>query len=256
MKRFSCAASFSIHFPSAERKNPVYAQPCVTRPGNEGVRLIADLFLVYARFRQTNNLRDEDFMEVFMGTIQAFGFNFAPRGWALCNGQTIGIAQNSALFSLLGVTYGGNGQTTFLLPNLQGRLPLGMGNGGGLSPRVIGEISGTENVTATINNLPNHTHALTGITAATTLQLANPASNPVNTPTATNSFIGTSGTGPGSAAIYSDQIGASPVPLQGVSTTVNGTISPAGNGLPMSVMNPFLAINFSIALEGIFPTRN
>ncbi|MGX1172396.1 phage tail protein [Pseudomonas sp. NFACC04-2] len=195
-------------------------------------------------------------MEVFIGTIQSFAFNFAPRDWALCNGQTLSLSQYQTLFALIGVTYGGNGQTTFMLPNLQGRLPLGQGNGLGLTPRVIGEVSGTENVTPTLNNLPSHTHTLTGVTASTTLQLANPASNPVNTPTATNSFIGTSGTGPGSAAIYSDQIGASPVPLQGVSTTVSGTISPAGNGMPLAVMNPFLAINFSIALQGYFPSRN
>lgn len=195
-------------------------------------------------------------MEVFIGTIQAFAFNFPPRDWALCNGQTLALSQYQTLFALIGVTYGGNGQTTFMLPNLQGRMPVGMGNGLGLTPRTIGEVSGTENVTATINNLPNHTHTLAGISASTTLQLANPASNPVNTPTATNSFIGTSGTGPGAAAIYSDQIGASPVPLQGVTTTVNGTISATGNGLPMAVMNPFLAINFSIALNGLFPSRN
>ncbi|MEN2398103.1 phage tail protein [Pseudomonas halotolerans] len=195
-------------------------------------------------------------MEVFIGTIQSFAFNFAPRDWALCNGQTLALSQYQTLFALIGVTYGGNGQTTFMLPNLQGRLPLGQGTGPGLTPRVIGEISGTENVTATLNNLPNHTHTLAGLVAATTLQLANPASNPVNTPTATNSFIGTSGTGPGSAAIYSDQVGASPVSLQGVTTTVSGTVSPTGNGLPMTVMNPFLAINFSIALQGIFPSRN
>lgn len=195
-------------------------------------------------------------MEVFIGTIQSFAFNFAPRDWALCNGQTLSLSQYQTLFALIGVTYGGNGQTNFMLPNLQGRLPLGQGNGLGLTPRVIGEVSGTENVTPTLNNLPIHTHTLTGVTASTTLQLANPASNPVNTPTATNSFIGTSGTGPGSATIYSDQIGASPVPLQGVSTTVSGTISPAGNGMPLAVMNPFLAINFSIALQGYFPSRN
>ncbi|WP_420235189.1 phage tail protein [Pseudomonas sp. ABY48] len=195
-------------------------------------------------------------MDVFIGTIQAFAFNFPPRDWALCNGQTLALSQYQTLFALIGVTYGGNGQTTFMLPNLQGRMPVGMGNGLGLTPRTIGEVSGTENVTATINNLPNHTHTLAGISASTTLQLANPASNPVNTPTATNSFIGTSGTGPGAAAIYSDQIGASPVPLQGVTTTVNGTISATGNGLPMAVMNPFLAINFSIALNGLFPSRN
>lgn len=195
-------------------------------------------------------------MEVFMGTIQPFAFNFAPRGWALCNGQTISISQYSALFALLGVNFGGNGQSTFMLPNLQGRLPLGMGTGLGLTQRTIGDTAGSENVSATLSNLPAHTHTLTGVTASTTLQLANPASNPVNAPTSTNSFIGTSGTGPGSAAIYSDQLGASPVPLQGVTTTVSGTVSPSGGGTPMAVMNPFLAVNFSIALEGIFPPRD
>lgn len=195
-------------------------------------------------------------MEVFMGTIQPFAFNFAPRGWALCNGQTISISQYSALFALLGVNFGGNGQTTFMLPNLQGRLPLGMGTGLGLTQRTIGDTAGSENVSATLSNLPAHTHTLTGVTASTTLQLANPASNPMTSPTPTNSFIGTSGTGPSSAAIYSDQLGASPVPAQGLTTTVSGTVSPSGGGAPMAVMNPFLAVNFSIALEGIFPPRD
>ena len=195
-------------------------------------------------------------MEVFMGTVQSFAFNFAPNGWALCNGQTLGISQYQALFSLLGTYYGGNGTTNFMLPNLQGRLPMAQGNGLGLTPRVIGELSGTENVTATITNLPNHTHALSGLTAATTLQLASPASNPVTNPTATNSYIGASGGGPGSASIYSDAQGASAVPLKGVATTVTGEISSAGNGLPMETMNPFLVLNFSIALNGLFPSRN
>ncbi|AUM67691.1 phage tail protein [Pseudomonas fluorescens] len=195
-------------------------------------------------------------MEVFMGTIQPFAFNFAPNGWALCNGQTLGISQYQALFSLLGTYYGGNGTTNFMLPNLQGRMLLGQGSGLGLTQRVIGEVAGTENVTPTINNLPTHSHTMAGLTASTTLQLANPASNPVNTPTATNAFIGTSGTGPGAANIYSDQLGASPVPVKGVSTTIDGTISPTGNGLPLPIMNPFLAINFSIALNGLFPSRN
>ncbi|WP_260961546.1 phage tail protein [Pseudomonas citri] len=195
-------------------------------------------------------------MEVFMGTIQPFAFNFAPSGWAQCFGQTLGISQYQALFSLLGTYYGGNGTTNFMLPNLQGRLPLGIGNGLGLTPRVIGEVSGTENVTPTLNNLPSHTHTLAGLTASTTLQLANPASNPASTPTSTNAFIGTSGTGPGSANIYSDQLGASPVPVKGMSTSIDGTISPAGQGLPLAIMNPFLAVNFSIALNGLFPSRN
>ncbi|WP_199275639.1 phage tail protein, partial [Pseudomonas corrugata] len=89
-------------------------------------------------------------MEVFIGTIQPFAFNFAPRDWALCNGQTLSLAQYQTLFALIGVTYGGDGQTTFLLPNLQGRMPIGQGNGLGLTPRVIGTVSGTENVTATL----------------------------------------------------------------------------------------------------------
>lgn len=194
-------------------------------------------------------------MEVFIGTIQPFAFNFAPRDWALCAGQTLSVSQYQTLFALIGITYGGTGSTTFMLPNLQGRLPVGQGGGLGLTPRVIGEVSGTESVTATLANLPAHTHGIATLTASTSVQLTNAASNPVNTPTATNSFIGASGTGPGSASIYSDQQGASPVPLKGVSTTLTGTIDPAGQGLPMGSMNPFLVINFSIALSGYFPSR-
>ncbi|MFJ2710473.1 phage tail protein [Pseudomonas sp. NPDC087346] len=195
-------------------------------------------------------------MDVYMGTVLTFAFNYAPSGWAACNGQMMSIAQYNALFALLGTTYGGNGTTTFGLPNLQSRMPICQGTGGGLTTRVMGEISGTEQVTATLNNLPNHTHALTGLSATTTLQLANPASNPLGTPTATNSYIGASGTGPGLANIYSDAQGASPVALKGVATTIAGTISPTGNGQPMPIMNPYLVLNFSIALQGIFPSRN
>ncbi|WP_141064918.1 phage tail protein [Pseudomonas lactucae] len=195
-------------------------------------------------------------MEVFIGTIQPFAFNFAPRDWALCAGQTLSVSQYQTLFALIGITYGGNGSTTFMLPNLQGRLPVGQGGGLGLTPRVIGEVAGTESVTATLANLPAHTHGIAALTASTSVQLTNAASNPVNTPTATNSFIGASGTGPGSASIYSDQQGASPVPLKGVSTTLTGTIDPAGQGQPMGSMNPFLVINFSIALSGYFPSRD
>ncbi|MCL9802092.1 tail fiber protein [Pseudomonas sp. rhizo66] len=195
-------------------------------------------------------------MDVYMGTVLTFAFNYAPSGWALCNGQIIGINQNQALFALLGTTYGGNGTVNFGLPNLQSRMPICQGNGGGLTPRVMGEISGAEQVTATLNNLPNHTHALAGLTATTTVQLANPASNPVGTPTATNAYIGASGTGPGLANIFSDAQGTSAIPLKGAATTISGTISPTGNGLPLPIMNPYLVLNFSIALNGIFPSRN
>jgi microcystin-dependent protein len=199
-------------------------------------------------------------MEVFIGTIQSFAFNFAPRDWALCNGQTLSLAQYQTLFALIGITYGGNGQTNFMLPNLQSRLQIGQGNGANLTPRVIGTSDGSENVSLTINNLPNHTHTIdsSGLRVATTIGLAAEASSPTTAPSATNAYLGASGGGPGSANIYSNQQGNGPVPLQGVSNALSGAITaaPAGNGAPASLMNPFLAVNFSIALSGLFPSRN
>ena len=96
--------------------------------------------------------------EPFLGMIAIYGFNFAPRGWAMCNGQILPIAQNTALFSLLGTTYGGNGQTTFALPNLQSRWPLHFGQGPGLSSYDLGQAAGTETVTLTVNQIPAHQH--------------------------------------------------------------------------------------------------
>lgn len=199
-------------------------------------------------------------MEVFTGTIQAFGFNFAPRGWALCEGQLLPIAQNTALFSLLGTTFGGDGRSTFGLPDLRGRLPVGMGDGPGLSPYVIGQTSGTENTSLTVGNLPTHAPTITSTLAvATSVKLATVASSPSTAPSTSNSFLGASaGTGPGSAAIYSNAQGAEPVALQGVTASLTGNVSaaPIGGNLPVSLLNPSLAINFSIAMQGIFPSRN
>lgn len=189
-------------------------------------------------------------MEPFLGTIQPFGFNFAPRGWATCSGQLIAISQNSALFSLLGTYFGGNGQTTFGLPDLRGRLPMSMGNGLGLTPRVIGEMSGTENATLLISNMPMHNHTAT---ATVGVQVAGTASNPANAPTATNNNLGASGGGPGSATIWSDA-NSNPVAMGGVSGTV--AVGMAGDGLPFPLMNPYLVLNFCIAMEGVFPSRN
>jgi microcystin-dependent protein len=190
-------------------------------------------------------------MEVFIGTIQPFGFNFAPRGWATCQGQLMGIAQNSALFSLLGTTYGGDGQTTFGLPDLQGRMPIGQGNGNGLTPRTIGEISGTENTTLTLNNMPAHSHP---VTSTVTVQVAGTPTGADNTPSATNSFLGGSQAGGATAAnIWSTALNG-PVTMGGTSSSV--TVSLAGGSQPFGLMNPFLALNFCIALEGIFPSRN
>lgn len=189
-------------------------------------------------------------MEVFLGTIQAFGFNFAPRGWANCSGQMMSIAQNSALFSLLGTTYGGNGQTTYGLPDLRGRAGLNMGQGPGLSMYNIGQIAGTENTTLLVTNMPAHTHAAT---ATMGVQVAGTASKPLNTPSDTNKYLGASGGAAGSATIWSDALN-SPVTMGGTSGSV--TVGPAGNSQPLSLLNPYLALNFCIALEGIFPSRN
>src|SRR5450830_2132201 len=181
-------------------------------------------------------------MDVFLGNIQMFGFNFAPNGWALCNGQLLNIQQYNALFALLGTTYGGNGQQSFGLPNLQSRLPIAQGTGPGLTSRVMGEASGTEQVSILSSNLPPQAIPTTGLTVTTTINLASVPSNPATAPTATNAYIGASTPGgPPSAAIYSDAQGASPVALKGASSTIAGTLATPGGSLPLAVMNPFLA---------------
>jgi microcystin-dependent protein len=182
-------------------------------------------------------------MEVFIGTIQPFAFNFAPRNWALCNGQIISIAQNSTMFALLGTTYGGNGQSTFGLPNLQGRMPIGMGQGPGLPDYSIGEAAGSPSTVLTSNQMPAHTHAMQ-------VQVASTPSNPAVTPSATNQFLGASSAGgPLAAAIWSDEL-SSPTNMGGAQA------GPAGGNQPMDIMNPYLALNFSIAILGLFPSRN
>jgi microcystin-dependent protein len=173
--------------------------------------------------------------EPFLGMIATFGFTFAPRGWAFCNGQLLSIAQNTALFSLLGTTYGGDGQTTFALPNLQSRLPLHFGTGPGLSAYDLGEVTGTENVTLTQNQLASHLHAYT--IPATSLDGTTPV--PAANATLANS---------GGDAIYSTA--AANVQMAGGNTTLTG-----GNQ-PFSDIQPLLALNFCISLEGIFPSRN
>lgn len=187
-------------------------------------------------------------MEVFLGTILPFGFNYAPAGWMTCAGQVLSIAQNNALFALLGTTYGGDGVQTFALPNLQGRMPIGMGNGAGLSPRPIGQIGGSEAMTLTTANMPAHTHTATPVS----VQVAGTASNPTNAPSTTNSYLGASGGGPGSATVWSDAL-TNPVAMNGVNGTVQ--IGAAGGSQPFAQMNPFLALNFCVALQGIFPPR-
>lgn len=175
----------------------------------------------------------------YLGQITMFGFGFPPKGWALCNGQTLAINQNQALFSLLGTTYGGNGVTTFLLPNLQAALPVCEGQGAGLSSYVMGQVGGNANVTLSLNQLPSHGHTFNATktnASAATLSGNIPAKSIVGSPAI---FYATQGTPP---LVF--------VPMAaGACTTV-------GSSQAHSNLMPSLTINFCIALTGIFPSRN
>lgn len=166
-----------------------------------------------------------------------FGFAFAPKFHAFCNGQILSISQNTALFSLLGTTYGGNGVQNFALPDLRGRVPIHLGSGGGLTPRVQGESSGTENVTLLTTQLPVHNHVYTGATTpASSLPATetDPAGHVFAVPT------------DGSSA-YSNSAGAGFGSVTSEST---------GGTQPHTNIQPYLCVNFVIALSGVFPSRN
>lgn len=165
----------------------------------------------------------------FVGEIRMFGGNFAPQGWAFCNGQLMSIAENDTLFNLIGTTYGGDGQQTFGLPDLQGRLPMHMGSGGGLSNRVIGESGGVETVTLTVNQIPIHSHA----------PLAVSGSGNQSTPQ--------NGVWAGAAtSIYTTN-----APNIAFNPSLGGS---AGGSQPHENLMPFLAVSFIISLFGIYPT--
>ena len=169
----------------------------------------------------------------FVAEIRIFGFGFAPKGWAFCNGQILPISQNTALFSLLGTTYGGNGQSTFALPNLQDSAPMHPGQGPGLSLHDLGEQAGVPFVTLLESELPDHSHSLNA-----------------NTTTATKSLpTGNSFARGASMTPYLAPAGAPTVSM------AFQTISPAGGSLPHNNMMPFLTLSFCIALQGVFPPR-
>ena len=174
----------------------------------------------------------------YIGEIRAVAFDFVPRGWMACNGALLPIAGYSALFALLGTTYGGNGTTTFALPDLRGRSAVGVGTGNGLSPVIQGQSGGTENVSLTTAQLPAHTHA-----ASSNL--------------------------PGSSEVAStnDPQGAVPAVGRGIELYVPGTgnltmgplaitVAPTGGGQPVPLRNPFLGLTYIIAAEGEFPPRS
>ena len=168
----------------------------------------------------------------FVAEIRMFAGNFAPRGWALCNGQIMLISQNTALFSLLGTMYGGDGRSNFALPDLQGRAPLQTGQGPGLSDYAQGEVTGTETVTLLESEMPIHTHTLMGANAPA--EQSSPAGNAV-----ARSLGG---------SIYTNT-GAPDTSM------APQTVAPAGGSLPHNNMQPYLTVTFIIALQGIFPPR-
>ena len=172
----------------------------------------------------------------FLGGIFMFAGNFAPRGYALCQGQLMSISQNTALFSILGTTYGGDGIQTFALPDLRGRGPVGAGNGPGLSPVVIGELAGTQNATILTSNLPAHSHVLNASTSAG------------DQPLPTGNVL---------ASVQDSQGGQSTAYTAAPNTTMApNSIGLTGNGLPISIQSPYLCVNFIIATQGVFPSRN
>lgn len=171
-------------------------------------------------------------MDPFVAEIRIFPFNFAPKGWAFCDGQLLPLSQNTALFSLLGTTYGGNGRDNFALPDLRGSVPMHPGQGPGLSLHDLGETGGSETVVLLQSEIPSHNHTMN----AQNMPLGGiqaPAGASLNRPASGNQFA------PAGAAVAMDP----------------NTIAPAGSDQPHNNMQPYLTLNFCIALQGVFPPR-
>ena len=171
-------------------------------------------------------------MEGTIGEVRIFAGNFAPRNWAFCQGQLIQISQNAAMFSILGTTYGGDGRTTFGLPDLRGRSPIGAGQGPGLSNRFLGSKSGSETTTLAESNLPSHDHNVSPPADSNEGNLADPSGNvPAATEDPVNAYSSTNNT-----------------------TMASTNTSTTGGGNPANNMQPFMAMHYVICLAGVFPT--
>jgi microcystin-dependent protein len=191
----------------------------------------------------------------FLGQLMTVPYNFPPRGWATCSGQILSIAQNTALFSLLGTTYGGNGQVTFALPDLRGRVALGWGQGPGLASYVLGEVGGTESTTLTVNNNPAHNHTVAPVRVnAVDIKASEQAPQ-------AGAYLGRGV----DTATSPDMIPEIYVPASAVTTQpllplggVNSAAATGANGsnIPFSTMQPTLVLTQVIAIEGIYPSRN
>lgn len=173
-------------------------------------------------------------MDPYLGEIRLFSFNFAPRNWLQCNGSLLNISQYSALYALLGTIYGGDGVNTFALPDLRGRIPIGKGTGAGLSPRTIGQKTGTETVLLTVSTLPQHNHNILVTSATSTAK--NPAGNIL-------------GAAPG--GLY-DPTPDTLRPMEDDMIGSGGSVNP----FPHENMPPFMVLNYCISIIGIFPSQN
>lgn len=202
-------------------------------------------------------------MDPFLGEIRMVGFGFAPMGWALCNGQLLSIAQNSALFSLLGTTFGGNGTTTFGLPDLQGRVPLHAGAGAELPVYNWGQRGGANNLVLTQQQMPSHSHPATFIgTAPTSASVTVQGSSTAGGTTApTGNYIGGAPKQSTSGIYVANPNSSTLGNIAGVSLTLPApagtvTTAAAGSGFPVSIEPPYLAVYFIIALQGLYPSRS
>lgn len=193
-------------------------------------------------------------VDPLLGSISMFAGNFAPRGWALCQGQLLAISQNTALFSILGTTYGGDGRTTFALPDLRGRAPVSSGHGPGLSQRNLGSRSGTEITTLSINNLPNHSHNAT-FTQTAGVSTTPAVADEANTDEPTNNKLAIPNIS-GANKVYSNATADANLANGTATVAGNVTIAPTGNQQAFNNMQPYLTINYVIALVGVFPSRS
>ncbi|WP_317195601.1 phage tail protein [Echinicola shivajiensis] len=190
-----------------------------------------------------------------MATVKMFAGNFEPRGWMYCDGRLLPISQYSALFSLIGTIYGGDGRTTFALPDLRGRVPLGPGNGPGLTPRREGEKSGSETNTMNIMNMPSHNHAAVVNDFKADILVSNEEGTEETPGTNGATTLAASTNGGRGVGIYNS--GAPSVTLNtGNGGSANVTIANNGGSQPVNNMQPYLGINFIICVQGIFPPRN
>ena len=184
-------------------------------------------------------------MDVYLGTIQAFAFNFVPHGWAACNGQLLAVSSYQALFALLGTQFGGDGVHNFALPNLQSRVPLGAGTGVGLPTYTVGETGGSATIALTVNNLPAHVHSVAQPVNAS----AATGASPVN---AVPAVVKTTVTDGGRDEVVAVNTSAASGSGQ---TALPFNSGSAGGGQPVNTQNPYQAVNYCIAVTGIFPTR-